>query len=446
MKRAVVTRHMEKLCSQITPLRFSSKTEVMKSKPPRLSFATIVGDSSRSHPVSMEADMNCPAQVARLFFAIVLVASVTSSAQVIELGPGDSIANNTQLPNGTTVNVNGGTIGLGVELIGGQLNINDGNVAIGANSQATGFNNINNTVNITGGSVGGFFQLRTASVLNLSGGVVESFGVLSNSTANITGGSVLIFPDIVSGVVNIRGGDVPSVRVFDGGTVNIFGTEFSLGGNPVTNIGIGETIEITSRNVQLTAVLEDGSDFGFFLDPVIVGLQPDAATFASTVLITRTEPVVETTPVTTFSPLRGIFAGGDVSALEISDDVDLSYNPGFVLSSLEAPVWLEFEGDLATDSPSALSFTTEVSANTTGLSQTTDLLDWSSNQFVEVDVRPTTFNVDSVVLINVSDQIFDFVEPGTGTVRARIGWRSTGFIILFPWTVNVDQVVWNSTE
>ena len=126
MKRAVVTRHMEKLCSQITPLRFSSKTEVMKSKPPRLSFATIVGDSSRSHPVSMEADMNCPAQVARLFFAIVLVASVTSSAQVIELGPGDSIANNTQLPNGTTVNVNGGTIGLGVELIGGRVNRADG--------------------------------------------------------------------------------------------------------------------------------------------------------------------------------------------------------------------------------------------------------------------------------------------------------------------------------
>ena len=390
--------------------------------------------------------MNRTMQVAVLLCANILFAASQTSAQTIDLNPGDSIANNTQIPNGTTVNVNGGTIGLGVELIGGVLNVNDGDVALGANSQATGFNNINNEVNITGGNVGGFFQLRSGTELNLSGGIVESFGVLTNSTATITGGSVLIFPDIVSGVVNIRGGDVPSVRVFDGGTVNIFGTEFFLDGAPITSIEVGETVEITPRNIDLAVVLEDGSDFGFFLNPVIVGLQPDAATFASTVLITRVEPVTESVPAATLNSLRGILVGGDLSDLEFSDDSDLMYNPGFVLSSLEAPVWLEFDAGLSSDSPSSLQFITETTANTPGISLTTDLFNWNTNQFVEIDVRATSFNSDAVVSIDVSDQIADFVEPGTGAVRARAGWRSTGFTLLFPWTVSVDQVVWEAAN
>ncbi len=223
--------------------------------------------------------------------AFVLLPVFVAVAQEINVGPGDSIPNNTQLPNGATVNVNGGTIGLGVELISGVLNVNDGNVAIGANSQGTGFNNINNTVNINGGNVGGFFQLRNGTVLNLNDGVVESFGVLSNSSANITGGQVVVFPDIVSGLVNIRGGDVASVRVFDGGTVHIFGTDFFIDGVLVDDLAIGETRIITDRNIELAANLEDGSFFDFVLNPQIVGLLPDAATFNSTVMVTRVEPL-----------------------------------------------------------------------------------------------------------------------------------------------------------
>ena len=239
---------------------------------------------------------------------------VVSQAQVIDLGPGDSIDNNTQLPEGATVNVNGGTIGLGVELLGGTLNINEGEVALGANSQATGFNNLNNIVNVSGGQVGGFFQLRDGTELFLSGGVVESFGVLSNSTATITGGSVVIFPDIVSGLVNLRGGDVASIRVFNDGAVNIFGTEFFIDDVLVDDLAVGETRVIPQRNVDLAANLEDGSFFDVFLNPNIVGLQPDAATFSSTVMITRVPPAVV---------LGDLNGDGAVDLLDIQPFVDV---------------------------------------------------------------------------------------------------------------------------
>ena len=128
-------------------------------------------------------------------------------------------------------------------------------------------------------------------MLNLKDGIVESFGVLTNSSANITGGQLTVFPDIVSGLVNIRGGDVASVHVFDNGTLNVLGTDFINDGVLVEDLAVGETRVITERNIELAANLEDGSFFDFVLNPVIMGLLPDAATFDSTVLITRVEPL-----------------------------------------------------------------------------------------------------------------------------------------------------------
>lgn len=243
------------------------------------------------------------------------------NAQTINIGPGDSVANNTTFPNGSTVNVNGGTVGLGVELSNGVLNINSGNVAIGANSMATGFNNVDNIVNINGGEVGGFFQIRNGTELNLTGGVLESFGVLTNSTATITGGTVVVFPDIVSGLVNIRGGDVASVRVFNDGAVNIFGSEFELDGAPVTDLEIGETMTVTQRSIPLQAILEDGSPFGFVLNPQIVGLQPDAATVLSDVFITRVAAVGD------------LNADGIIDLLDIAPFVDAITKGEFVITA-----------------------------------------------------------------------------------------------------------------
>jgi len=132
-----------------------------------------------------------------VFASLFLFSGSTAQAlQIIDLLPGEEITNGTVIPDGSTVNVLGGTIGLSVDLSDGVLNIESGNVAIGATSVATGFTNSNNMVQVSGGNVGGFFQLRNNTQLDLSGGQLESFGVFSGSTANITGGVVTRFPDI----------------------------------------------------------------------------------------------------------------------------------------------------------------------------------------------------------------------------------------------------------
>ena len=215
--------------------------------------------------------------------------STAQALQVIDLLPGDTIGNNTVITAGTTVNVLGGTIGLGVDLSNGVLNIESGNVALGATSIATGFTNSNNMVQVSGGTVGGFFQLTNSTQLDVSGGQLESFGVFSGSSANISGGVVTRFPDIFSsGVVNISGGDVFSIRVFTGGEVNFFGTEFFLDNVPI-DLTLNEEFVITDRNVTLSGILQDGSSIETSLNTTFGGFfsaNPDGAATGARVTVT----------------------------------------------------------------------------------------------------------------------------------------------------------------
>lgn len=235
--------------------------------------------------------------------AVALVVSAgTLAAQTINLAPGNSIAGGTVIAPGSTVNVLGGDIGLSVDLSSGVLNVQSGNVAIGATSVATGFTNVDNTVNISGGNVGGFFQLIGNTDLNLSGGVIQSFGLFNDNTvANITGGTVTDFPDILDGTVNISGGNVNAVRVFggqaggNGANLNLFGTQFFIDGTPVS-LSNGQAFTITPRNVTLSGLLADGSNFSFSLSDTFVGLadpNPGFALDGSTVTVTQVVGIPE---------------------------------------------------------------------------------------------------------------------------------------------------------
>lgn len=228
------------------------------------------------------------------FVLVTLFAATSRGQSVVDVNPGQTIPNNVTIANGTTVNVNGGTIGLGVNLTSGTLNINSGEVAIGAASIFSGFENTNNIVNVTGGEVGGFFQLRGGTELSLTGGMLTSFGVFTGSTAILTGGSVSRFPDVFNtGTVSISGGEVFSIRAFDGATVNLFGSNFALNGIPINGLMPGEAFTIANRNVTLTTTLVDGSiletdldtSFGSFSGP-----NPDGAASNATITATLVLP------------------------------------------------------------------------------------------------------------------------------------------------------------
>ncbi len=278
-----------------------------------------------------------------------LTEGVLSAQNVIDLLPGNQIANGTVIADGTTVNVLGGNIGLGVDLSNGVLNIESGQVAIGATGIPTGFTNSNNQVNVSGGDVGGFFQLFNGTELNLTGGQLNSFGVFSGSTANISGGTVTRFPDIFSsGTVNISGGNVFAIRVFTGGEVNLFGTEFAIDGTPI-DLVLGEEFVISDRNVTLTGTLSDGSFIENSLNTTFGGFfssEPDGVAAGARVTVTRVvEPVilgdVDRNGVVEFSdipPFIALLISGDFQEeadIDENESVGFSDIPPFIVILIE---------------------------------------------------------------------------------------------------------------
>ena len=133
------------------------------------------------------------------------------------------------------LNVDAGTVGIGLEASGSVVNINGGSVKdffqafsgsevnISGGSVGERFVADNGIVNINGGAVDRFFRANGSEV-NISGGFVDSFSANSGSEVNISGGSVGFFDANSGSEVNISGGSVG--RGFDansGSIVNING-------------------------------------------------------------------------------------------------------------------------------------------------------------------------------------------------------------------------------
>ena len=73
---------------------------------------------------------------------------------------------------------------------------------------------------------------------------------------------------------------------------------------------------------------------------------------------------------------------------------------------------------------------------------TLEAFNWVSGAYDVVDASAASFNTDTVVAVDLSSGISNYVQVGTGDVRSRIGWRQTGFTLNFPWEIRLDQLVW----
>lgn len=115
-----------------------------------------------------------------------------------------------------------------------------------------------------GGSLGDNFA-AVGATLHVKGGSVGEGMEVSESQVNIGGGSVVGGLAIYSGsVVNISGGSIENdIDAYSGSEVNLFGTEFLLGGEPITGLTLGEAYTVSDRGVTISGVLGDGSAFGF---------------------------------------------------------------------------------------------------------------------------------------------------------------------------------------
>jgi hypothetical protein len=150
-----------------------------------------------------------------------------------------------------------------------------------------------------------------------------------------------------------------------------------------------------------------------------------------------------TIPASNLAVFRGIQIGGTLADAAESDDSYLSFHPGLTLNSAEAPVWLVFDANLPSDSPNCLDLVLESQTATAGqFSTTLEAWNWNTQSYDVVDVSKASSGTDTVVTAGLTSDISNYVQPGTGAVRSRVGWRSTGFATAYPWEAKLDQLVW----
>jgi len=169
-----------------------------------------------------------------------------------------------------------------------------------------------------------------------------------------------------------------------------------------------------------------------------VGLEVIYSAGAVTVVSTASS-----TPPNDFNAFRGFLDSGTLDDVLASDNVDLCHDLGITIFPTEAPITLDFDGTLPTDSPSSLSVTFESSANTPGLELTISFWNYNTNSWEVVGTAAQGFNLD-VVRTFVGNPA-DHVEAGTGNVRTRYEVRHVSIIFQFPWTDCIDHVFWSTT-
>lgn len=272
-------------------------------------------------------------------------------------------------------------------------------------------------------------------VSNVSGtGQVESYDI--NGVQNFEFDSDISFPEQIT--------EAPNGDIVVGGFIAPSGVyRYDAAGTQIGFWDVGTSV----RGVYVLGngnILYTSSTGVFSLDPN-TGLSTTIVTSGSYRFIELIELDAGNRVCTTasaFDVFRGNQLTGTLADSFDSDDSFLSFNPGFTISNVEAPVWLIFDGSIA-DTPSSLDIVVESNAGTPGLTITTEAFDFVANDYDVVDERNESFDTDTTATINITAGIGNFVDTN-GNVRTRIGWRRTGFTINFPWEVRLDQAVWKS--
>ena len=139
--------------------------------------------------------------------------------------------------------------------------------------------------------------------------------------------------------------------------------------------------------------------------------------------------------------VRGFENDGVFESVCFSDDEAWIFNPGFILNSKEAPVWVEFEGPpffFDFDIGNEIGIVVESQANTPGLTLTVEEFNFSNNSYEVIGEVSESFGEDTERFFAATGH-----ESSTGESRFRLGWRQTGIVLLFPWEVQIDQVLWS---
>jgi alpha-tubulin suppressor-like RCC1 family protein len=248
-------------------------------------------------------------------------------------------------------------------------------------------------------------------------------------------------PEPNSGYVAIGAGEEHSLAIRADGSIEVFGEHnqepFPNTGFVAVAGGIGSSLALKADG-SVVAWGENG--FGQSNEPIPnEGFEAIASGWYHNLAIKTYSPALPSG----FSLFRGVLFSGGISSLFHTENNRLQVRPGVTLTSGEAPIQIIISGTSASQSPSRLRFLLEARASATNLTQKLELFDYAANAYVLMNSRPATTG-DSYVEVSAANPA-RFVQANTRAMRARLSWKQSGPIIVYPYLVGVDLAFWKVT-
>ena len=129
---------------------------------------------------------------------------------------------------------------------GAVVNVNSGRFVAGMDLYR------DSQLNMTGGRVGGFLMAWEGSNVNINGGTIDFLSARTESVVHI---SEAEFEGPLGGNLSATGGEV-----------HFFGTKFTLCGQRLNDLEVGQPVTIEQRNVKLGGRFVRGTEFRFDLN------------------------------------------------------------------------------------------------------------------------------------------------------------------------------------
>ncbi|MCH8991810.1 MAG: hypothetical protein IIA44_08705 [Acidobacteria bacterium] len=138
---------------------------------------------------------------------------------------------------------------------------------------------------------------------------------------------------------------------------------------------------------------------------------------------------------------RGLLVSGDLESLGLDDDDYCAARAGLTLFLGEAPAQLVIDAVAPVGETLDLVLSVVSKVSTPGLTQRLELWNYASARWDAAGEQLSTVG-ESIHEAVVGGLASDYVETGTGAMRARVVWFQTGLTLVWPWTVSVDLVEW----
>ena len=143
-----------------------------------------------------------------------------------------------------------------------------------------------------------------------------------------------------------------------------------------------------------------------------------------------------------FVPIRGVRTG-DLFHLLFSDDQRMEWRPGVVFTTQQSPAEFRVISFSTIANPTAMSFNIEGHATAASIQRKIELLNRNTGLFDIVAPFVASSLSDQLTTISVNPA--DYLDPATGRMEARIGYKAFGPVISYPWRARQDRIFFRIT-